>query len=103
MKDGDKNALDFFMPDEIGDMDEDGMKEILDGWGTPIEFLRWAPGYSQRPGPDGVWGIAGVDDDGNGTTDDIPKPASATTLRSETSTKLTMQRTECRSLRPARS
>ncbi len=21
------------------------MKEILDGWGNPIEFLRWAPGY----------------------------------------------------------
>ncbi len=22
------------------------MKEILDGWGTPISFLRWAPGYT---------------------------------------------------------
>jgi prepilin-type N-terminal cleavage/methylation domain-containing protein len=45
MKDGDKNALDFFTDTEIGDIDEDGMKEILDGWGTPIEFLRWAPGF----------------------------------------------------------
>lgn len=45
MQDGDKNALDFFTSDEIGDTDGDGMKEILDGWGQPIEFLRWAPGY----------------------------------------------------------
>jgi len=71
MKDGDKSAIDFFLPEEIGDTDEDGMKEILDGWGTPILFLRWAPGYVSQPGPDGAWGIAGTDDDGNGTTDDI--------------------------------
>ena len=45
MRDGDKNALEFFMPDEIGDVDEDGMKEILDGWGRPIIFLRWPAGY----------------------------------------------------------
>lgn len=45
MHDGDKNALDFFMPGEVGDIDGDGMREILDGWGRPIEFLRWAPGY----------------------------------------------------------
>lgn len=45
MQDGDKSALDFFTPDEIGDTDGDGMKEILDGWGRPIQFLRWAPGY----------------------------------------------------------
>lgn len=71
MKDGDKSAIDFFLPEEIGDTDEDGMKEILDGWGTPIAFLRWAPGYVPQVGPDGGWGVAGVDDDGNGTTDDI--------------------------------
>src|SRR5262245_9330749 len=48
--DGDKSALDYFSPDEIGDVDDDGMKEILDGWGKPIEFLRWAPGYlATRP------------------------------------------------------
>lgn len=50
MKDGDKSALDFFTDTEIGDTDEDGMKEILDGWGTPIEFLRWAPGYVEEVG-----------------------------------------------------
>jgi prepilin-type N-terminal cleavage/methylation domain-containing protein len=45
MQDGDKNALDSFTADEIGDYDGDGMREIHDGWGRPIEFLRWAPGY----------------------------------------------------------
>jgi prepilin-type N-terminal cleavage/methylation domain-containing protein len=45
MRDGDKSAIDFFDANEIGDVDEDGFKEILDGWGQPIEFLRWAPGY----------------------------------------------------------
>jgi prepilin-type N-terminal cleavage/methylation domain-containing protein len=71
MKDNDKSALDYFSTDEIGDVDGDGMKEILDGWGRPIEFLRWAPGYSQHPGPDGGWGVSSTDDDGNGTADDI--------------------------------
>jgi hypothetical protein len=50
MHDGDKQALDFFTPDEIGDTDGDGMKEILDGWGQPIEFLRWAPGFLPQNG-----------------------------------------------------
>lgn len=50
MHDGDKNALDFFMPGEIGDVDNDGMREILDGWGRPINFLRWAPGYTAEAG-----------------------------------------------------
>lgn len=46
MKDHDKSALDYFSTDEIGDVDGDGMKEILDGWGRPLEFLRWTPGYT---------------------------------------------------------
>lgn len=29
----------------IGDTDGDGMPEILDGWGRPIEFIRWPSGY----------------------------------------------------------
>lgn len=45
MKDHDKSALDYFSTDEIGDTDGDGMKEVLDGWGRPLEFLRWTPGY----------------------------------------------------------
>ncbi len=50
MHDGDKNALDFFMPNEIGDYDGDGMLEIWDAWGRPIEFLRWAPAYTEEAG-----------------------------------------------------
>lgn len=43
LRDGDGSALDNFKPGEIGDVDSDGMKEVLDPWGTPIHFLRWAP------------------------------------------------------------
>lgn len=45
MQDGESNGLEHFRADEIGDKDGDGMPEILDGWGTPIRWLRWAPGY----------------------------------------------------------
>ena len=41
----DPDALEFFRSDEIGDLDRDGMPEFLDGWGRPIAFLRWAPGF----------------------------------------------------------
>jgi prepilin-type N-terminal cleavage/methylation domain-containing protein len=50
MHDGDKQALDYFSQDEIGDVDDDGMKEILDGWGQPIEFLRWPAGFTTANG-----------------------------------------------------
>lgn len=39
-------SLENFRANEIGDIDRDGMKEFLDGWGNPIAFLRWAPGFS---------------------------------------------------------
>ncbi len=45
IRDGDQNGLDFFLDKEIADTDGDGMPEILDAWGNPIEFLRWAPGH----------------------------------------------------------
>ena len=45
MRDGDITGLDFFTEGEIGDADNDGMPEILDPWGVPIYFLRWAPGF----------------------------------------------------------
>jgi hypothetical protein len=45
IRDGDTTGLDFFTTAEIGDTDGDGVPEILDGWGTPIRFLRWAPGH----------------------------------------------------------
>jgi hypothetical protein len=71
IRDGDKAALDYFTADEIGDTDGDLMPEILDGWGSPIEFIRWPAGYVEQPGPDGAWGNLNSDDDGNGTVDDI--------------------------------
>lgn len=40
-----KPAINYFNENEIGDVDNDGMREILDGWGMPIQFLRWAPGF----------------------------------------------------------
>ncbi|MBA2117316.1 type II secretion system protein [Bremerella alba] len=45
IQNGETNGLDFFKDSEIGDTDGDGMPELLDGWGNPIHFLRWAPGY----------------------------------------------------------
>lgn len=45
LRDGDTTGIDFFTPREIGDIDGDKMPEILDAWGNPIEFLRWAPGF----------------------------------------------------------
>ena len=75
MRDADTSALDFFNENEVGDVDGDGMLEILDGWGKPIDFLRWAPGFSEMPGPDGGWGVTGVDDDGDGVTDNSTEAA----------------------------
>lgn len=37
-----------FFDHEVGDEDGDGMFEFIDGWGQPIEFLRWAPGYTPQ-------------------------------------------------------
>ncbi|MBI1246344.1 prepilin-type N-terminal cleavage/methylation domain-containing protein [bacterium] len=45
IQDGEMNGLDFLKPSEIGDLDGDGMPEVLDAWGRPIRFLRWAPGF----------------------------------------------------------
>ncbi len=44
MQVGDANAVSMFGHHEVGDTDADGMPEILDGWGRPISFVRWAPG-----------------------------------------------------------
>lgn len=45
IRDGDNTGLEFFSEDEMGDVDNDGMFEILDPWGVPVYFLRWAPGF----------------------------------------------------------
>jgi prepilin-type N-terminal cleavage/methylation domain-containing protein len=64
IREGDRSGLDFFTESEIGDVDGDQMPEILDSWGKPIEFLRWAPGYigngvSTLQFGDGVIGVDG--------------------------------------------
>ena len=41
----DPEAREQFNESEIGDVDEDGCPEFIDGWGRPIMFLRWAPGF----------------------------------------------------------
>lgn len=41
--DADERAV--FKARDMGDTDTDGMPELLDGWGNPIEWLRWAPGF----------------------------------------------------------
>ncbi|MEC9095885.1 MAG: prepilin-type N-terminal cleavage/methylation domain-containing protein [Planctomycetota bacterium] len=69
MQDQDANALDFLFPSEIGDTDGDGMLEVLDAFGNPLGFLRWAPGISARPGVDGRWGTPNVDDNNDGIID----------------------------------
>jgi prepilin-type N-terminal cleavage/methylation domain-containing protein len=43
---GDGEARGMFKPNDIGDTDEDGAPEFIDGWGKPISFLRWAPGFN---------------------------------------------------------
>lgn len=34
-----------FNEQDFADTDGDGMPEFIDGWGRPIGFLRWAPGF----------------------------------------------------------
>ena len=46
IRDGDRNALDFLLPSEITDLDDDGMPEITDSFGTPLGFIRWAHYYN---------------------------------------------------------
>ena len=43
---GNPEAMEQFGQNEIGDVDGDGFPEFIDGWGTPISFLRWAPGFN---------------------------------------------------------
>jgi len=56
INDGDETALSQIRETELADTDRDGMPEIVDGWGRPILFFRWAPGFSAHPGQDGTWG-----------------------------------------------
>jgi hypothetical protein len=51
IRDGDSRGIDYFKESEFGDFDDDGMLEILDAWGNPIEFLRWPAGYASEVQP----------------------------------------------------
>ncbi len=72
MRDGEDTALDFFSPSEIQDTDSDGVPEIVDAFGVPIDFIRWPFGYSEHPGPDNEWGIANTNDDPDGAGPLLP-------------------------------
>jgi hypothetical protein len=43
---GDGEAPGMFKPTDVGDTDGDGALEFVDGWGKPIAFIRWAPGFN---------------------------------------------------------
>ncbi|HEX4415505.1 MAG TPA: prepilin-type N-terminal cleavage/methylation domain-containing protein [Lacipirellulaceae bacterium] len=45
---GDGEARAQFGEHIIGDTDGDGAPEFLDGWGHPIDFIRWAPGFESQ-------------------------------------------------------
>lgn len=45
---GEGEARAMFGERSIGDTDGDGAMEFLDGWGRPIHFLRWAPGFDSQ-------------------------------------------------------
>jgi len=42
---GDGEARTMFNAQDIGDTDEDGAPEFLDGWGQPISYFRWPAGF----------------------------------------------------------
>ena len=45
MATGEGEARSHFADSSIGDVDNDGAPEFLDGWGKPISFLRWPAGF----------------------------------------------------------
>jgi len=56
-------STEHFSARDIADVDGDGMREFIDAWGNPIEFLRWAPGYSSPMQP-----VYSYDDTGGANT-----------------------------------
>ncbi|MBX9790780.1 MAG: type II secretion system GspH family protein [Pirellulales bacterium] len=43
-------------PRDVADTDNDGMPEFVDGWGTPIEWIRWPAGFYSELQPIGPSG-----------------------------------------------
>ncbi len=64
---------------EVGDVDQDGMKEFLDGWGNPIRFLRWAPGFLPVADPNHADETAAPARDSSGNA--LPWPRAVTDLQ----------------------
>ena len=62
----------YFETSEVRDTDGDGLLEFIDAWGRPLRFYRW-PTRMFKPagvgGRDFKNGVAGVDDDSYGGTD----------------------------------
>lgn len=69
IRDGESTGLDFFSASEIADLDGDNVPEILDGWGRPIAFFRWAPGYTAN---DATYPINGTLQSGDATVQPDP-------------------------------
>jgi hypothetical protein len=54
---GDGEARTLFSKQDIGDVDEDGLPEFVDGWGNSIGWIRWPAGVVsdlQTKNPDGT-------------------------------------------------
>jgi len=61
---GDGEARTLFSQQDIGDTDEDGSPEFLDGWGNPIQFIRWPAGFVSDLQPlDSVTNLRNADTD----------------------------------------
>ncbi|MDB4676846.1 type II secretion system GspH family protein [bacterium] len=43
---GGQPAIGAIPDSNIGDTDDDGMMEVLDGWGQPLQFVRWPVGFT---------------------------------------------------------
>lgn len=65
------DALEFFRPDEIGDIDGDGAPEFHDGWGRPLMFIRWPIGHPMplAMAPLGTTPLQTIPEDYAGTND----------------------------------
>lgn len=50
--DDEATPIDHFRSLDVGDTDNDGMFEFLDGWGNPISFLRWPTAFISDLQPD---------------------------------------------------
>ena len=60
-------AAEQFQNTEIGDVDGDGLKEFIDGWGHPIRFIRWPVGFVDFSSIETTDGPAGSPGDSSAT------------------------------------